>query len=252
MKVDLNGKTAVITGGGSKTARAAASELLKNGAAVILADSDEKRAKRFEKDFSQYAEKVFFAVLDPRSGEKIYADYEKICEKHNPDILINCVKDTPEQKDRALIHETDMKRYDKIISSEVTGLYYTVKAALQRMVENNSGVIINITSVLGIVPRIGLSVNSACAAAAMSLIKVWALELDKTNIRLHTIARGEYEEESSLKEEAAISHQSVKRAVTPEDVAQAVLFLCSPGAEMQNGEITVVSGGIDYGYMRTF
>ena len=253
IKADLTNKTAIVTAAGKEPGKSICMALLENGAKVIVCDENIALAK---KTAELLREKFSFEApvyeLDVKKKQELYGLADKIVEEQGKiDILINSEKDTLKEEERKLTHEMDMDRYYAIYNRELEGLYFTSKAFLRHMVENKSGIVINITSVLGLVPRKGMIANAAMAAATMSLSRVWALELDKDNVRVHCIARGNIGEEC-ISDDQEIVHQSIKRQITPEDVANAVIFCASNEAEEQNGGIITVDGGLHYGYMRNF
>ncbi len=231
IKVDLNGKAAVVTAAGGKLGKAIAYALAENGAAVAVCDSDISKAEETAAEINlkggiAKAYEVDVMKKDSMMGiaKTIESDLGKI------DILINNEKDTLAPDDRKLMHELDMERYFEITDRELLGLYYMTKAVLQGMSERKNGIVINITSSLGVTPRKGMTANVASACATLSLTKVWALEMEPDNIRFHAIARGPLEEEFKVSD-FEIEHYSVKRTITTDDVVGAVLYSASDEAQ---------------------
>ena len=252
IKVDLNGRVAVITAAGSTLGTEIAKALAANGAAVAVCDSDLAKAEETAAALTAQGATAKAYLADVLQHETLMDLCKQIeADMGGIDILVNNEKDTVAAEDRKLLHETDMERYFEITNRELMGLYYMTKAGIQGMAQRKKGVVVNITSMLGLVPRKGMIANVASSTATISLTRVWALEMTPDNVRLHTIARGPLPEETSITDDE-IDHLAVKRPLKPEDVANAVLYAVSDEAEYENGGVITVDGGLHYGYMRNF
>lgn len=252
IKVDLNGKVAVITSAGNALGNAIAKALAANGAVIAACDSDLEKAEKTAQELVNAGAKAKAYCVDVMQHETLMGICEQI-EKDlgGIDILVNNEKDTVPAGERKLLHEMDMDRYYEITNRELMGLYYMTKAGIQGMAHRKQGVVVNITSTLGLVPRKGMIANVAAATATISLTRVWALEMTPDHVRMHTIARGPLPEETDITEDE-IEHLAVQRTLTPDDVANAVLYAVSDEAEYENGGVITVDGGLHYGYMRNF
>ena len=252
IKVDLNGRVAVITAAGTTLGKAIASALAANGAVIAACDADLAKAEETAALLTEAGAKAKAFQVDVMQKETLMELCKQIeAEMGSIDILVNNEKDTVPAEERKLLHETDMERYFEITNRELTGLYYMTKAAIQGMAQRKKGVVVNITSMLGLVPRKGMIANVASSTATISLTRVWALEMTPDNVRMHTVARGPLPEETSITQDE-IDHLAVKRTLRPEDVANAVLYAVSDEAEYENGGVITVDGGMHYGYMRNF
>ena len=251
-ETNLSKKTVLVTAAGREPGRSICLALCKNRAKVIACDEDLQAAKSTAQILKNLGGQAAYYQFNVNKKQELYRLAETIILEHGEiDILVNSEKDTLKESERKLTHEMHMDRYFAVYDRELEGLYFTSKAFLRHMVKNKGGIVINITSVLGLVPKKGMIANAAMAAATMSLSRVWALELDKDNVRVHCIARGCLPEEDALNEQEII-HQSIKRQITSEDVANAVLYCASDEAQAENGGILTVDGGLHYGYMRNF
>lgn len=252
IRVDLNGKVAVITAAGNALGTALAEALSQNGAAIAVCDSDLTKAEKTVQTLLSQGARAKAYRLDVTEHDTLMGLCTQIeLDMGGIDILINNEKDTIPTDERKLLHETDMERYYEIMNRELMGLYYMTKAGIQGMAKRKNGVVVNITSALGLVPRKGMIANVAASTATISLTRVWALEMAPDNVRMHTIARGALPEETPVTEDE-LEHLSVPRRIRPEDVANAVLYAVSDEAEYENGGVITVDGGLHYGYMRNF
>ncbi len=189
-------------------------------------------------------------ILKPETFEGICEDIVNTL--GSLDIIINNEKDDMRGEDKKPLHLLDFDRYLEITRKELYGTYYMSKNAMKQM--NNGGVVVNITSSLGLAPAKNCIANVASAGAVMSLSRVSALEMTPDNIRVHCIARGaldgvEYENAPTPE---SIDHLATKRPVTAEDIANAVIFCASEEGAYTNGNILTVDGGQHIGYMRNF
>ncbi len=249
LKTDFNGKVAIVTAAAKLPGREIVKALSQNGAKVAVCDKDFEAAKALAAELENAAA-YKLDILKPETFDGIC---DKITETFGQiDILVNNEKDDMRGEDKKPLHLLDFDRYLEITRKELYGTYYMSKAAMKKMV--NGGVVVNITSSLGLAPTKNCIANVASAGAIMSLSRVSALEMTPDNIRVHCIARGsldgvEYENAPSKDN---IDHLATKRPVTAEDIANAVVFCASEEGAYTNGNILTVDGGQHIGYMRNF
>ena len=249
LKTDFNGKVAVVTAAAKLPGREIAKALSENGAKVAVCDKDIEAAKALACELKNAAA-FELDILKPEIFEGICKDIVKTL--GSLDILVNNEKDDMRGEDKKPLHLLDFDRYLEITRKELYGTYYMSKNAMKQM--NNGGVVVNITSSLGLAPAKNCIANVASAGAIMSLSRVSALEMTPDNIRVHCIARGsldgvEYENAPTPEN---INHLATKRPVTAEDIANAVVFCASSEGAYTNGNILTVDGGQHIGYMRNF
>jgi NAD(P)-dependent dehydrogenase (short-subunit alcohol dehydrogenase family) len=168
-----------------------------------------------------------------------------------------------------LAHRVPIDRFprdewDRIVGVDLTGLYIVSKAVIPVMRSAGSGRIINIASVVGLVPLRLQSAFVAAKAGVVNLTKSMAIELGAEGILVNAIAPGSiltegtkqlfYGEDGKFKESVnrLLEHIPLGRPGTPEEVAHAALFLAAPEASYVNGAILTVDGGWTAGYAREF
>src|SRR5215831_8430335 len=167
MTVDLNGKTALVTGAANGIGRAIALALASNGADVAVNDLPGAEQKTLE-DICAMGRRTLFLPADVSRQEEVDSMVAAAEEQFGHiDILINNAGlNTPGPK-RRKIHEYDPAEWHRVLGVDLHGLFYCSRAATPRMVERKSGVIVNISSVMGIVPsRLQSAYVSAKAAVA--------------------------------------------------------------------------------------
>lgn len=258
MKVDLKGRVALVTGGAGAIGRSIALALAENGATVAVNDLRDAgttcdeiqhkggRAKFFPADISSSA------AVDAMVSE-VEKDLGAI------QILINNAG-VNVGKNRVPVHEFPDSEWDRIVSIDLNGTFYCSRAVSGRMVTRNKGSIVNISSVLGIVPARLQCAFTAAKAGVVNFTRAHALEVGQYGIRVNCIAPGSiltegtksifYSRENKQRADSLISHIPLGKPGETEDVAAAVLFLVSDDAKYVTGHTLVVDGGWTAGFSR--
>lgn len=263
MKVDLGGKVAIITGGAGGIGRACARLMLENGASVILADINKEEGQRVEKELSCLG-KCEFMKTDVSNKESVSHLMNEVLSKFKTiDILLNNAGINV-VRNRVNIDEYSFEDWQRVIEVDLSGVFYCSKTVSQVMVKQKGGRIINIGSVFGTVPARKQIAYVAAKAGVHNLTKAMALELAPYGINVNAVAPGStltpateklfYGRDAAQAEMAKrmLSHIPLGKAGEPEDVANAVLFLCGKESKYITGHILVVDGGWICGYTRDF
>jgi NAD(P)-dependent dehydrogenase (short-subunit alcohol dehydrogenase family) len=165
---------------------------------------------------------------------------------------------------RVNIDSFPAEEWDRILRVDLTGLFLVSKAASKHMLQRKSGRIINISSVMGLVPARLQCAYTAAKAGVVNLTRTMAIELGAQGILTNCIAPGSilsegtkqlfYGENGKFNDrvEAMLSHVPLGRPGQPEEIAHAVLFLAAPESSYLNGAIIPVDGGWLAGYSRDF
>jgi NAD(P)-dependent dehydrogenase (short-subunit alcohol dehydrogenase family) len=165
---------------------------------------------------------------------------------------------------RVPIDQFPQEEWDRIVGVDLTGLYIVSKAVVPVMRSQGSGRVINIASVVGLVPLRLQSAFVAAKAAVINVTKSMAIELGEEGILVNAIAPGSiltegtkqlfYGDDGKFKDSASrlLEHIPLGRPGTTEEVAHAALFLAAPEASYLNGAILTVDGGWTAGYAREF
>lgn len=260
MDLGLKGKTAIVTGGGSNIGRAIALTLAREGANVVIAELDEAQGNKVAtqaKGVKAGGETVVIKtdVTDVASVEDMV---KKTLERFGKiDILINNVGwDT-----LMFFVETTPEFWDKVITLNYKSVLNCVKAVLPHMIEQKNGAIVSIGSDAGRMGDPREAVYGGTKGAVIAFTKAVARENGRFGIRLNVVCPGATIPEKAedigdqsmwklgldfftpeLKEQWAKSY-ALRRLGTPQEVANAVVFLASDAASFITGQTLSASGG---------
>ncbi len=239
--IDLTGKTAVITGASRGIGRTIAEKLHQAGAKVILIARNEEKLK----EISETLRNCLYFPLDITDRQKVTETFKEIQKENQIDILVNNAGIT---KDNILMMMKE-EEIDEVIDTNLKSVFFITKQVVRKMLKQRSGRIINITSIIGLMGNPGQSNYAASKAGIIGFTKSLAKEIGSRNITVNAIAPGFIETDMTkdLPEEnkkAMLESIPLKRTGTPEDVANAVLFLASDLASYITGTVINVSGGM--------
>ena len=243
----LEGKVAIITGATRGIGRGVAEVFAKNGAdiAFTYVSSDEK-AKEVEEMIKSYGVKVKaykFNVSDYQATEDFINDVAE--EFGKIDAIVNNAGITRD----GLLMRMSEENWDDVMNINLKSVFNVTKCALKTLLKQRFGSIINMSSVVGIEGNGGQSNYAASKAGVIGFTKSIAQEIGSRNIRCNAICPGFIETEmtANLDPEVIkgwVQDIPMKRAGTPEDVANAALFLASDLSNYVNGQTLNVCGGI--------
>ncbi|XP_035223386.1 estradiol 17-beta-dehydrogenase 8-like [Stegodyphus dumicola] len=243
----LQGRIALITGGGSGIGRAVCLSFAKEGAIVISTDINEDASKETVQNLPD-AGKHFAEAVDVSDSESVTNLMAKI--KRNslfPNTLVNCAGIT---RDTLMLDMTEAM-FDDVIKVNLKGTYLMTQALSKLMIETkvDDGSIVNISSISGKIGNFGQCNYAASKAGVEGFTKTVARELAKYNIRCNAVMPGFIDTPmvksvpdkvmDRIKKEIPL-----KRLGTPEEIADVCVFLASRRSSYITGGIIQVSGGL--------
>ena len=243
----LKGKTALITGGAQGFGLGIAETFVKEGARVAVLDLNGDKAGEAAKAIGGDAIAVTCDVAKGDSVDKAVA--QVLAAFGRLDIVVNNAGTSHRNMPMIDVSEEE---FDRVFAVNVKSIYLMAKATVPHFREHGGGVILNIGSTAGIRPRPGLTWYNGSKGAVNLLSKSMAVELAPDHIRVNAIApvagetpllatfMGEDTPEKRAQFRASIPWG---RLSTPQDMANAALFLCSDEAEMVTGTVLAVDGG---------
>src|SRR5579862_935479 len=258
MKVDLQNRIALVTGAAEGIGRSIAIALAANNAIVIVADV--KQGQQACDSIRAIGGTAHDYPLDVSKSAEVNRVVGLIESEIGPiDILVNNAG-VNVGKNRVPIHEFDDAEWRRILSVDLDGVFYCSRAVSTYMASRGRGAIINISSVLGVVPARLQCAFTAAKAGVINFTRSHAIELGRLGIRVNAIAPGSilvegtksmfYSPENKERGESLLSHVALGRPGTPEDIAKGALFLASDDASYVTATVLVIDGGWTAGFAR--
>ena len=242
MKIELTGKTALVTGSTRGIGRAIAETLAACGAKVAIVGRDQARAAEVASGIP--GSKGFGCdVAAPADIAKLIEDIER--DLGPLDILVNNAGIT---RDNLMVRIKD-DDWDAVLDANLRSAFLTIRAASRGMMKRRWGRIVNIASVVGIVGNKGQANYAASKAGLIGLTKSVAKELASRNVLANVVAPGFIETDmtAAMTAEARTTLSAqipLGRLGTPQDIAGLVAFLASDHAAYITGQVFVVDGGM--------
>lgn len=247
MKHDLEGRVAVVTGGSRGIGRAIVNRLALSGAKVVINYcKNEENAKKVLEEIEVKGGQGEILRFDVSQENEVNESFSYILKKYGKiDILINNAGIT---KDNILIRMKS-EEWHEVLKVNLDGVFYCTRASLRPMIKQHSGVIINLTSVVGIMGNAGQANYCAAKAGIIGFTKAIAREVASRNIRVNAVAPGFIETDMTdkLPEEVKkniLLSLPAGRLGTPEEVADLVYFLVSDSARYITGQVIGINGGL--------
>ena len=242
----LEQKVVVVTAAaGTGIGSAVARRCIEEGATVIISDVHEKRLEATSEALAQInGEKPFSIVCDVTNEQQVQNLFDKTIEEYGKiDVLIN----NAGLGAQSLLVEMDDEEWSRVIDVTLNGTMRCTRAALKKMQEKNSGVIVNNASVLGWRAQAGQSHYAAAKAGVMALTRCVAIEAAEHDIRVNCVAPSLAMHPNLAKSsnqeliDSLIEQEALGRAAEPWEVANVMVFLASDYSSYMTGEVISVS-----------
>jgi 3-oxoacyl-[acyl-carrier protein] reductase len=246
LTIDLSGQVAVVTGASRGLGRAIAIALAAAGAKVACVARDASKLAETVRAIRQSGGTAEAFSCDVTSGDNVQKTIDAVIEKWSRlDILVNNAGIT---KDTLFPRMSD-EQWDDVINTNLRGTFLFMRAVTRPMMQQRFGRIINISSVSGLMGNPGQANYSASKAALIGMTRTVARELASRKITVNCVAPGFIASEMTAAmgpalEEEVKKRVPAKRLGTPEEVADAVLFLAAPASAFITGQCLVVDGGL--------
>jgi 3-oxoacyl-[acyl-carrier protein] reductase len=242
----LDGQVAIVTGASRGIGESILQALAKAGATVVGTATGDKGVEAINSKIAQNNAKGSGRVLDVRDAAACAAFVDKVQDEFGaPAILVNNAGAT---RDNLLARMKD-EEWDDVQATNLKSVFLLSRAVLRGMMKARTGRIVNVTSVVGFSGNAGQTNYAAAKAGMVGFSKSLAREVGSRNITVNCVAPGFIETDMTR----ALAEDQVKRLVESvplgrlgrvDDIAQAVLFLCSPAAAYITGATLHVNGGM--------
>ena len=244
----LSGKVAIVTGGSSGIGRATAIAFAREGAKVVVASRREKEGQETVKQVQSAGSEGFFIKTDVSKETDVSAMVEKtIATYGHLDYAFNNAG--IEQIPTPLVEQTE-ETFDQVMDINVKGVWLCMKHQIPQMLVSGGGAIVNMSSIAGIIGAPGLPIYVASKHAVLGLTKSVALEYAKEGIRINAVCPGMIETDlldrafaNQEVKERLIAMHPIGRVGKPEEIAEAVVWLCSDKASFVTGQSLPLDGG---------
>jgi 3-oxoacyl-[acyl-carrier protein] reductase len=239
-------KVVLVTGSAQGIGREIALAFAREGADTVISDVNLEKATQTSREVEALGRNSFAVELDVRDFNKVEETLNKILDKFaKVDILVNNAGIT---KDNLILRMSDAD-WDAVIDVNLKGAFNCIKAVSRVMMKQRAGKIINIASIIGIIGNAGQANYAASKAGIIALTKTTAKEFASRNINVNAIAPGFIRTEMTDRlpqdvKEKMLGMIPLNKLGSPQDVANACMFLASEEASYITGQSIVVDGGM--------
>ena len=246
----LDGKVTIITGASGGIGKSVAQKVLEEGSKVVLVSRNKNKLKKTVEELGKNDNLIYMAADVSHESEVLSVIEQTLTAFDKIDNLVNCAAII---NDPTPFHLMTEDQWTNLMNVNLKGTFQPIKAVIPLMIEQKSGNIINISSLLGIraIPKVPFSVYGVTKAGIIMLTKSIAVEYGQYNIRCNCIAPSTIRSpmlEPYLQDENAKRMLEgsfpLKRIGDPEDVANAILFLASDDSKWITGTVMTLDGGI--------
>ena len=249
MHLSFENKVALVTGAGSGIGLATAKAFAEAGASVVLADHHEDSVRAAAEELAAAGHKALAIRCDVADERQVAAMVEQTVSKFGR--LDAAFNNAGVQSPIAETADASVEEFDRVNAINLRGVFSCMKYELLQMREQGSGAIVNCSSIGGLVGIAGRAMYHASKHGVLGLTKSAALEYASRGIRINAVCPGTIEtpmvaamlasEADAMKD--IMKDQPIGRLGRPEEIAAAVLWLCSPGASFVIGHALAVDGG---------
>jgi 3-oxoacyl-[acyl-carrier protein] reductase len=242
----FDNRTALVTGASRGIGEAVARRLASEGALVLAAARSAEPLGQLVSGIQAAGGKAEAVVMDLSDAASIEAGAKAVLAGHpQVDVLVNNAGITEDN----LLLRMSRESWDRVIATNLTGVFLLTQAVIKSMVRRRYGRIVNVTSVVGLMGNAGQANYAASKAGIVGFTKSVARELASRNVTCNAVAPGFIATRMTdgIAEDARqklVAGIPLGRLGTPEDVASAVAFLASEEASYVTGHVLNVSGGL--------
>ncbi len=250
MTTYFDGKVALVTGGTAGIGRAAAIAFAKEGAKVVVSGRRQEEGNETLGLIRQAGAEGLFVRCDvskPAEVESLVQQVEETCGRL--DFAFNNAGVAPKS---APLADQEEAEFDRTVAINLKGVWLSMKYEIPAILKAGGGAIVNNASMGGLIAFPGIAPYNATKHGVLGLTKSAALDYAKTGLRINAVCPGLIATDMladmmggwEAMQKASAEMQPIGRAGKPEEIASAVVWLCSPGASLMTGHHLVLDGGM--------
>ncbi len=245
----LNGKVALVTGAASGIGRATAMAFAQNGADVVVADTMEDGGVQTARMIEGLGRRSIFVRCDVSKEQDVKEMMHRTIETFGG--LDYAFNNAGIEGKQGLTPDCTDENWDRVINVNLKGVWLCMKHQIPQMLKQGSGAIVNCSSIAGLIGFPGIPAYVASKHGVIGLTKTAALEYAKSNIRINVVCPGviqtpmidRFTHGEAQVQKQLVAGEPIGRVGKPEEIASAVLWLCSGGASFVTGHSLAVDGG---------
>jgi NAD(P)-dependent dehydrogenase (short-subunit alcohol dehydrogenase family) len=247
---EFDGKVALVTGGGSGIGRATALAFAREGAKVVIANRNVQRGEQIVSTIHDAGGTASFRRTDVSVAAEVEAVVDYAMTTYGRlDLAFNNAGIEGDVKP-TLVDQTEAN-FDAVMDINVKGVWLSMKYEIPRMLEQGAGAIVNCSSVAGVIGFPGIGIYVASKHAVIGLTKTAALEYSAQGIRINAVNPAVIDTDMvdrladgmNMKKDDLTAFHPIGRIGRVQEVAEAVLWLCSDKASFVTGHSLIVDGG---------
>jgi len=240
----LEGKVALVTGGGSGIGAACVRAMAAAGARVLVVDSNRDAAEALAAEIGDTARPFAGDVTDPEACAGMVAAAEEAFGRL--DVAVNNAGISPAAVVR--LAEVELDDWRRVLATNLDGVFYSMRAEIPALAEAGGGSIVNMASIYGVVARVGVAAYTAAKHGVVGLTRTAAIEYGRDGIRVNAVGPATTETPLTrhvieTQREEIVAKLPIGRVAVPADVAPLVVFLASDAAAFCTGGWYAVDGG---------
>jgi len=247
----LHDKVALVTGGASGIGRSTALTFAREGAKLVIADMNEDGGQQTVHMITEKGGEATFVQVDVTRAAEVEAMIHQAVETYG---RLDCAHNNAgvSSRPRVVLHELPEESWDRVIDINLKGVWLCMKYEIIQMLEQGGGAIVNTASIMGLVGSWSRSgAYNASKHGVVGLTKTAALEYAKSGIRVNAVCPGYIRtplidqtlSSNPEMEGEIVSRHPVGRMGQPEEIAEAVVWMCSDAASFVTGHAMTVDGG---------
>ena len=245
----LKDKTVFLTGAARGIGATCARHFVEQGAKVMLIDRDKNGLQQLSEELNTTGENTLFAVVDITDAHAVAEAVKTVNETWgHVDVLVNNAGITRD----SLTAKMSSEDFDAVIAVNLKGPMICTQAVFPYMKAQNSGVILNASSVSAL-GNVGQAKYAASKSGLIAMTKTWAMEFARYQIRVNAVGPG-FTDTEMLRTipaevmEKIVSKVPLRRLAKPEEIAATYAFLASDQAAFITGQVLYVDGGLTCGF----